>query len=420
MDTRHWTRENALALDQADSLQPFRDQFILPEGVIYLDGNSLGALPKATINRLQGVVTEEWGSGLIRSWNNAEWIRLPQRIGGKIARLIGAEEHEVIVSDSTSINLFKVLSTALSLNAGKKRILSEADNFPTDLYIAEGVCKQLDNRHELQLVTGDDDRIVAAIEANQAEIAVVMLTHVNYRTGHMHDMARITAAARAHGAIVIWDLAHSAGAVPVELNACDVDFAVGCGYKYLNGGPGAPAFLFVAERHLAQVSQPLSGWMGHVAPFDFVPKYLPAQGINRYLCSMPSIIAMAALEIGVEQLLAASMIEVRKKSLALTHLFIELVEQHCAGYGLQLVTPREQSLRGSQVSYTHPQGYPIMQALIARGVIGDFRAPDILRFGFTPLYIGYTDVWDAVMQWREIIASRAWDRPEFLAKQAVT
>jgi len=407
--------DTVAALDATDQLAPFRDRFHLPNGVIYLDGNSLGPLPKGAAARVAQVVTEEWGDGLIRSWNSAGWMALPRRIGDKIGRLIGAHPGEVIVADSTSINLFKVLAGALKLNPTRRVIASERDNFPTDLYMAQGLIELLGGKHELRLV--DADEITDAIDA---DTAVVMLTHVNYRTGRMHDMAAITQQAHQHGALVIWDLAHSAGAVPVDLNSVQADLAIGCGYKYLNGGPGAPAFVFVARQHQADFVQPLSGWLGHAQPFAFDVHYTPAEGIARAMCGTPPIISLAALECGVDIVLEADMTAMRAKSLALTDLFIALVEQTCVPHGLRLVTPRQHALRGSQVCFAHPDAYAIMQALIARGVIGDFRAPDILRFGFTPLYLRYADAWDAAHILADVLDTRAWDRPEFKQRATVT
>ncbi|MCS6846221.1 MAG: kynureninase [Anaerolineae bacterium] len=409
------SRAAAAALDAHDPLASFRDRFHLPAGVIYLDGNSLGPLPRVARQRLARVIEAEWGDGLIRSWNAAGWIELPQRIGDKLARLIGAQPGEVVVADSTSINLFKVLAGALALRPDRRCIVSERDNFPTDLYIAQGLIELFGNSHTLRLVEADE-----VCDAIGEDTAVVMLTHVNYRTGRMHDMVSITRHAHACGALAIWDLAHSVGAVPVDLNEAQADFAIGCGYKYLNGGPGAPAFIFVAQRHQADFRQPLAGWLGHAQPFAFEASYRPAQGVARALCGTPPILSLAALECGVDIALEAPMTAVRAKSLALTDLFIALVEQRCAPYGLRLVTPREHDRRGSQVCFAHPDAFPIMQALIARGVIGDFRAPDILRFGFAPLYVRYTDVWDAAHILAEVLSSRVWDRPEFRQRAKVT
>lgn len=403
------------ALDAADPLAAFGQRFNLPDGLVYLDGNSLGALPRDTPARVARAITDEWGRDLIRSWNTAGWMDMPMRIGDKIGRLIGALPGETVCADSTSINVFKALSAALRLNPGRKVILSEPDNFPTDLYMAQGLTGLLNDGHRLVLKTPDE--IEAALNA---DTAVLMLTHVNYRSGRMHDMARLTAKAHAVGALVVWDLAHSAGAVPVDLTAAGADMAVGCGYKYLNGGPGAPAFIMVAGRHQARFSQPLSGWLGHADPFAFSVDYRPAAGIGRALCGTPAVLNMTALECGMDVMLEADQGAMRAKSLALTDLFIAEVEARGAGRGLSLLTPREHHLRGSQVSFAHAEGYAIMQALIARGVIGDFRAPDILRFGFTPLYTRYVDAWKAAGALADILATRAWDRPEFKARKKVT
>jgi kynureninase len=422
------TLQDCRALDAQDPLRALRDQFSLPEGVIYLDGNSLGVLPKTAAARVQEAVVQEWGQGLIRSWNSAGWFSLPQRLGDKIAQLIGAKPGEVVATDSTSINLYKVLSAALRIAAQdapqRKVIVSERSNFPTELYIAEALCKERGLR--LQLV--EPEEIATALSA---EVAVLMLTHVNYRTGAMHDMAAVTAAAHAAGVLTVWDLAHSAGAVPVDLNGAKADFSIGCGYKYLNGGPGAPAFVWVNPQHADRFWQPLAGWWGHAAPFEFTPDYRPAAGISRYLCGTQPILSMTALECGLDGFLAAQplggMTALRAKSLALTDLFIALVEERCAGQGLGLATPREHAQRGSQVCLTRSEGaYAIVQALIARGVIGDFRAgddkqhQDILRFGFTPLYIGFEDVWNAVEHLKQVLDTGEWQSAEFNQKHAVT
>lgn len=414
------TRDDALALDAQDTLAPLREQFALPPGVLYLDGNSLGVLPKTTAARVQQVVTQEWGVDLIRSWNSAGWIALPQRVGDKIARLVGAAPRELVVADSTSVNLFKVLSAALTITATdapqRKTILSERSNFPTDLYIAEALCRE--RGFELRLAEADE--LPGLLNEHTA---VLMLTHVNYRTGRMHDMAALTAAAHAAGALTVWDLAHSAGAVPVHLHGANADFAIGCGYKYLNGSPGAPAFVWAHPRHADRFWQPLAGWMGHAAPFEFTPGYRPAEGISRYLCGTPAVLSLAALECGVDTVLAAEplggMPALRRKSLALTRLFAEQVQASCPQ--LSLVSPSDDSTRGSQVCFAHPQiGYPVIQALIARGVIGDFRAPDVLRFGFTPLYLRYVDAWDAAEHLRQVLETGEWQRDEFNRRHAVT
>jgi len=410
MTDLHYVRR----LDAADPLAPFRDRFALPEGLIYLDGNSLGALPRATAARVADTVTREWGKGLIGSWNTADWIGAPQRVGGKIATLLGAKAHEIVVADSTSVNLFKLLAAGLGARHGRTVILTEPGNFPTDLYVAQGVAS---------LIPGVEVRTIARdgiLEAIDAQVAIVMLTHVHYKTGAMFDMAAFTRAAQSRGALMLWDLSHSVGAVQIDLDAAGADLAIGCGYKYLNGGPGAPAFLFVAERHHAELRSPLTGWMGHAAPFEFGDDYAAGAGVNRFLCGTPPVIGMAALEVGVDLILEADKAALFAKSRALCDLFVELVETRCAGMGLSLASPRDAAARGSHVSFTHEQGYPVMQALIARGVVGDFRAPDILRFGFTPLYVGFEDVWRAVDVLRDVLATGAWDAPEFHARAAVT
>jgi kynureninase len=409
------TREECHALDKADPLAEKRRDFALPDGIIYLDGNSLGALPKAAPARLAAVISTEWGADLITSWNKHGWIDLPRRIGDKIARLVGAAPGEVVVADSTSINLFKVLAAALKLKPGRRVILSERDNFPTDLYIAQGLIGLLGQGHELRCV--ESEAIAASIDESTA---VLMLSHVNYRTGAVHDMAALTAAAHRRGVLALWDLAHSAGALAVDLKSADADFAVGCGYKFLNGGPGAPAFVFVAARHQGHFVQPLSGWLGHAEPFAFEAAYRPASGIGRYVCGTPPILSMAALEVGVDLVLDADPDRLRAKAMAITDLFIRAVEQECAGFDLSLLSPRDAARRGSQVSITHAQAYPVMQALIARGVIGDFRAPDILRFGFAPLYLRFVDAWDAAQALHTVLETRAWDRSQYHRRAAVT
>ncbi len=418
------TRQDCLALDAQDPLAPLRDQFTLPAGKIYLDGNSLGVLPRATPARVAAVVEQEWGQQLIESWNTAGWIDLPQRIGDKIARLVGADAGELVVADSTSVNLFKVLSAALAMIAAdapeRRVILSERGNFPTDLYIAEALARE---RGCELVLTDAPDEIVTQLATGR--IAVMMLTQVDYKSGRLHDMAALTRTAHEHGTLALWDLAHTAGALPVALKAAGADFAVGCGYKYLNGGPGAPAFVWVHPRHAGRFWQPLSGWMGHAAPFEFTPEYRPAAGIARYLCGTPALLSMAALECGVDSVLAAEplggMAALREKSLALTDLFMALVDERCTGEGLSVITPRERGVRGSQVALRREHGaYAIVQALIARGVVGDFRAPDVLRFGFTPLYLRYIDVWDAVEHLKQVLDSGEWREARFNRTAAVT
>jgi len=403
------------ALDAVDPLAAWRERFALPHGVIYLDGNSLGPLPKATAAVVQDVVRRQWGEDLITSWNRHGWVDLPQRLGAKLARLLGAGPHEVVVADSTSVNLFKLIAAALGLRPGRRVVLSERGNFPTDLYVAQGLRDLLGERIELRLVDA------AALEAAlDRDTALLMLTHVDYRTGRMHDMARLTAAAHAAGALALWDLAHSAGAVPVDLAAADADLAVGCGYKYLNGGPGAPAFLYVAERWQEQVRQPVAGWFGHARPFAFEGAYQPAPGIARFLAGTPPILSMKALEAGIDLFLEVDQQALRTKSMALTDAFVRLVERCCAEWGFAVASPRAAEARGSQVSLRHADGYAIMQALIGRGVIGDFRTPDLLRFGFAPLFVRFVDVWDAVETLRVVMAGRIWDQPAFKERAAVT
>ncbi len=413
------SREACIALDAVDPLASFRSRFTLPPDTIYLDGNSLGVLPTAAPARLAKVIAEEWGVGLIRSWSSpsfgAQWVDLPQRLGDKLSALIGAAPGTTRVCDSTSVNLFKLLAAALAARPGRKVIVSEADNFPTDLYIAEGLAALLGQRHELRLVAADE--IEAALDEHTA---VLMLSHVNYRTGRLHDMAAMTASAHAKGALTLWDLAHSAGAVPVQLASTQADFAVGCGYKYLNGGPGAPAFLYVAPVHQAQLIAPLSGWFGHARPFAFENAYAPGPGVDRLLVGTPPVLSMAALEVGIDLMAEVDLAELRRKSLRMSALFAARIERELGDCGLTLASPREDTQRGSQVCLAHANAWPVMQALIARGVIGDFRAPDILRFGFTPLYLSYANVWDAVTQLIEVLRTREWDAPQFHQQNKVT
>jgi len=401
------SRSDCLARDAVDTLAPLREQFDLPAGVIYLDGNSLGARPKAALTRATEVIAKEWGKDLITSWNTAGWFEMPKRLGDKLAPLVGAKPGEVAVTDTTSINLFKALAAALHTQAhtGRKVIITERSNFPTDIYMAQGLTSWLERGYEVKLVDSPD-QLPAAVNA---DTAVVMLTHVNYRTGYQHDMAATSALAHQHGAVIVWDLCHSVGAVPLDLHADGADFAVGCTYKYLNGGPGSPAFIWVPERNQDKFSHPLSGWWGHANPFAMAPDFAPTKGIGRALCGTQPVTSLAMVECGLDVFGQTSMQAVRAKSLALTDLFIALVEQRCPNHPLGLVTPREHARRGSQVSYTHPHGYAVMQALIARGVIGDYREPEIMRFGFTPLYTSFADVWDAVEILKQILDDKAYD-----------
>jgi kynureninase len=405
--------EQVKKLDAEDALADCRHRFQLPEGVIYLDGNSLGAMPKAVPPRMTKAIEQEWAVGLIRSWNDADWYPAPQRVGGRVAQLIGAKSHEVIIADSISVNLFKILIAALRMRPSRKRILGETGNFPTDVYIASGVAELVSA--EFVAVAADD--LVSAITE---DVAIVSLTHVNYKSGKVYDMAAITQRAHEVGALVVWDLAHTAGAMPCELNDCQADFAVGCGYKYLNGGPGAPAFVFVAERHHAQLNQPLTGWHGHLKPFEFVHDYVPGNGMDKMLVGTAPQLGLIALEAALTAFDGVDMQVLRKKSQGLTQLFIDLVDQELAPFGFGLACPRDASQRGSQVSLTHAEGYAIVQALIAKGVIGDFRSPNILRFGFASLYVSYRNVWDAIALLKEIMVGDHWKAPEFMQRKAVT
>ena len=408
-------RETCSEFDRQDPLRDFQSEFVLPDGVVYLDGNSLGALPRATGPRLNEVIAQEWGVGLIRSWNTAHWIEAPARIGDKIGRLIGAQPGEVIVADSTSVNLFKLLAGALQISPGRHFILTEQENFPTDLYIAQGLTQLLRGNHALRAVPRSD--LENAIDGS---VAVLMLTHVDYSTGEIHDMRRLSELAREHGVLTLFDLSHSTGAVPVDLAASGVDLAVGCGYKYLNGGPGAPAYVFVSRALQEAMASPITGWMGHAQPFAFVADYEPAPGIRRQLAGSPPILSMAALEVAVDIWLRVDQAEMRRKSMALGDLFLKLVDDSCRDLDLTVASPREAGERGSQVSLRHKDGYRVMRALIDRGIVGDFRAPDLIRFGFAPLYTRYVDIFDAVEGLSDVLLTRAWQRPEYGTRLTVT
>lgn len=402
-------------MDRDDPLAFARDRFHVPAGTLYLDGNSLGALPKATPGKIDEVIRRQWGDDLITGWNKHGWVELPRRLGAQLAPLIGAVADEVVVCDSTSLNVFKLLSAALQLRPDRKVILSDDGNFPTDLYMAQGLAHLLGRGHRLELVKPED----VATRIND-DVAIVMLTEVDYRTGRRHDMAAMNARAKEKGVLTLWDLAHSAGAMPVDLNGTGSDFAIGCGYKYLNGGPGAPAFLFVAKRWQEATQQPLFGWFGHAQPFAFDTDYRPKDGIDRYLVGTPPVISMMALGCGLDTFAGIDLAALRRKSMALGDLMIRLVAQECGDFGLSLASPAEGSRRGSQISYAHEHGYAVMQALISRRVIGDFRAPDLLRFGFTPLYLRYQDIWDAVAILKIVLTQEEWRRPEFNVRAAVT
>ena len=410
------TRQDCLAKDAADPLAGYRAQFDLPAGTIYLDGNSLGALPHRVIARVQTAITDEWGKGLIRSWNDAGWYLAPQRAGAAIARLIGAAADEVIACDSTSVNLYKVLIAGLKLRPGRKVMISELGNFPTDVYVSARVAEM----QGVELRCVEPGQLQQAIADAGADLALVHLTHVNYKTGLVYDMNAITKTAHAAGGLAIWDLAHSAGTLAVDLTAADADFAVGCGYKYLNGGPGAPAFVYAARRHHAEMYQPIAGWHGHAAPFGFGHEYQPDPGIARMLVGTASQLGLIALEEALTVFDGVDMRQVQAKGRALGDLFIALADQELSQHGFGLASPRDAAMRGSQVSLTHPDGYAIMQAVIERGAVGDFRAPDILRFGFAGLYVTYADIWDAIAILRGVMDARVWDQPVYKAVKAVT
>jgi kynureninase len=399
------------SLDAADPLRSFRDRFHLPDGIIYLDGNSLGALPRASAERQRAVVEEEWGSELIRSWNSRGWIEAPQRIGAKIAPLIGAKPNEVIVADSVTVNLFKLIVAAAALSPGRPQILSEAGNFHTDLHVAGGAAGLAGLR--LDVVARE-----ALDSAIGPETNLLLLTHVHFKAGFRFDMAEVTARAKSAGAVTLWDLSHSAGAVPLRLNEDGAELAVGCGYKYLNGGPGAPAFLYVAEALQERLVSPLRGWMGHAVPFAFTDDYVPAPGIARFLAGTPPVLSLSALETGVESFAGADMDSIWAKSVALFDLFALLVREQAPE--MECISPAEPERRGSHISFRHPNAFEICQALIADGVIGDFRSPDVVRFGLTPLYLGFEDIWEAVARLGGILASGRWREPRFAVRGKVT
>jgi len=410
-------RERARELDRQDKLAPLRARFDLPAGEIYLDGNSLGAMPRTVPAAMNEALTGGWARDLIRSWNGRDWHNLPVTAGDRLARLMGARKGEVLAADSTSINLYKAFCAAMRLRPGRKKVVSERNNFPTDVHILQGAIANVFPDARLALADDDDGSVLSLIDA---DTAVVCLSHVNYRSGRLRDMATVTRAAHEAGALVIWDLCHSLGALPVDLNACEADFAVGCTYKYMNGGPGAPAFLFVAGRHLDAARNPLTGWQGHAAPFGFEIDYRPAQTMEKFRVGTPPVLSFLPLLESLAVFEETDMAALRQKSLALTDFFIALVEARLAGHGFSLLTPREHALRGSQVALTHDSGWPIMQALIACGVVGDFRAPDILRFGFTPLYVGFEDVWGAVATLEAIMAGGLWREDRFCERKLVT
>ena len=404
------------AMDAADPLRATRDRFVLPEGVIYLDGNSLGAASINVFDEIETAARQEWARDLIRAWNTARWFDMPVELGDRLGRLIGAAPGQSVVCDTTSINIYKVLHAALAMRPERSVIVAEGDSFPTDLYMAEGVAStrpgsvlRLEGVHAPTIEELVDDRV-----------AVILVNHVNYKSGRLRDMAALTRKAHEAGALIVWDLCHTAGALPVDLDGSNADFAIGCTYKYLNGGPGAPAFIYAAKRHHGDIRQPLSGWWGHARPFAFEQGYAAGTGIRRFLCGTQPVLSMRALKGALDLWDDVDMTAVRRKSVALTDLFIRLVEGKCGGFGLELESPRNGAERGSQVSFTHPHGYQVMRALIERGVIGDFRAPSTMRFGFTPLYVSYRDVWHAVGVLEDILRTGAWREARFAVKTTVT
>lgn len=411
------TREDFIKLDTLDPIKKVREEFALPKDIIYFDGNSLGPLPKNTIKSLVSVIQREWGDGLVRSWNDENWINLPRNLGNQVAPLIGANEGEVIVVDSTSVNLFKVLSSALLLNKNRKVIVSESGNFPSDLYILEGVNKMFGESYKRCLIDEEDDEIEKYIDSSTA---VVVLSHINYKTGRITDIKKITTFAHEKGALVVWDISHSVGVLPMNLHDLGVDFAVGCTYKHLNGGPGAPGFLFVHSSLIEKVFQPLTGWLGHIKPFDFEVEYQPANDINKFICGTPPIIAYKAIESGLEIFKDLSIIEIREKSIKLSEMFIQLMQQECTEFGFMLFSPKNSDQRGSQISFLHENAYSIIQALISHGIIGDYREPNVMRFGISPLYMRFEDVWNAITCLREIMQTGEWQSEKFKNKNYVT
>ncbi len=405
------TRASASDLDAMSPLAARRELFDLPEGTVYLCGNSLGALPRVVPDRVAEVVRREWGAGLVGSWNTAGWSGLSARVAGRIAPLVGVDAADMVVGDSTSVSLFKVLVAAARLRPGRSVLVVEPTTFPTDGYIAAGVARTLG----MELRWCDPHDPAASLDD---DVAVLALTHVDFRTGAMFDMAAVTAAAHEAGAVMVWDLCHSAGAVPVDLTGVGADFAVGCTYKYLNGGPGSPAFTWVAPRHQDRVEQPITGWWGHARPFDMVKEFEPAAGATRMTVGTPPVVALSALEAALEVFDGVAMAELREASLSLTDLFIALVDERLDGF--DVLTPRDHDRRGSQVALRHPEAYGIVQALIARGVVGDFRSPDVLRFGFAPLYVRHVDVLHAVETLVDVLAKDEHRDPAYTRRNAVT
>ena len=414
------TRTDCEQMDRNDPLAGVRSRFNIPEGTIYLDGNSLGALPASTPDRLSNAISLEWGRDLIRSWNHADWARLPETVGNQLAPLLGAGSGEVIVTDSTSVNIFKLLCAILSQpsihdDQHKRYILSDRHSFPTDIYIAEGIVRLFGARYQLKLVEQAD--LYSSLDTT---VAVALITHVDYRTGAMHPMAQFNAQAAKRDISILWDLSHSAGAVKLELNTAGSDFAVGCGYKYLNGGPGAPAYLYVRQARQAALSNPISGWFGHAVPFEFTTDYQPAADIRRFLSGTPSVLATIALAEGIRTFDGVKIDDIRAKSLALSDLFWQLMTTQCAAMGFTCISPADHGRRASHLSFAHTNAYAIMQAIISRGVIGDFRQPNLMRVGFTPLYTRFVDCWDAVATIQDVVKNETWREPQFQTHNLVT
>jgi kynureninase len=409
------SREACVARDSADPLRGFRDRFIIPEDLIYLDGNSLGPMPRAAAGILNRTIEQEWGHDLIKSWNSAGWFDLPVRLGDRIGALLGAAAGQAVVCDTTSINLYKAIHAAIALRPDRDVVIAEEDSFPTDLYIVEGAMKSAGRRMKRRLIGADGPSIEALLDR---DVAVVVLSHVNYRTGALLDMAAITRQVHDAGALVIWDLCHSVGVVEIAFDRDAIDFAVGCTYKYLNGGPGSPAFIAVAKTHQAVAQHPLSGWWGHAAPFAFDRDFRPDAGIKRFLCGTPPIISLRGVDVALDAMAGVEVSALRERSLALTELFMARVSALLPG--LDIVTPRQPSLRGSQVGISFDRGYAVIQAMIERGVIGDFRAPDLMRFGFAPLYVRFVDVWDAAEILAGCINAEVWRDPRFNRQLDVT
>ncbi|MCX7561743.1 kynureninase [Sulfitobacter sp. F26204] len=411
------TRNDCLELDQVDPMAATRDQFCLDAGLIYLDGNSLGAQPKDAAEKLETTITKEWRSGLIRSWGAAGWYTMPGDLGDRIGNLIGAGPGQMVVCDTTSINIYKALRAAMHMRNDRHVIVSETASFPTDLYMIEGAMKAKPGTYSTRLLANADDDIADLIDE---DVAVILLSNVDYKTGKLHDMERVTKLAHNAGALIIWDLCHSAGVLPMDLDGINADFAVGCTYKYLNGGPGSPAYIYVANRHQEVATQPLSGWMGHASPFAFDPAYTPATGINRFLCGTQPVLSMKGVEISLDLFDTMDIQSIRAKSQKMTQLFIDLVAQHPSCKALKLVSPTDPLKRGSHVSFEFENGYPVIKAMIEKGVIGDFRAPSIMRFGFAPYYLGFADIFDAVEIMADCIDKRVWAKPRYRELDVIT